>query len=115
VAPEKIITKGRLQPGKMFLVDTQEGRIIDDHEVKESYAKRQPYEKWLRENIVDIRTLPAPKKVPGLDDKTLLVRQRAFGYTIEDLKIILHPMVLGEEATGSMGADTPLAALSDKP
>jgi glutamate synthase domain-containing protein 2/glutamate synthase domain-containing protein 1/glutamate synthase domain-containing protein 3 len=115
VAPEKIITKGRLQPGKMFLVDTQEGRIIDDREVKESYAKRQPYQQWLRENIVDIRELPTPKKVPGLDEKTLLQRQRAFGYTIEDLKIILKPMVQGEEATGSMGKDTPLAVLSDKP
>ena len=64
---------------------------------------------------MDIRTLPAPKKVHGLNEKTLLERQRAFGYTIETLKIILHPMVLGEEATGSMGADTPLAVLSDKP
>jgi glutamate synthase domain-containing protein 2/glutamate synthase domain-containing protein 1/glutamate synthase domain-containing protein 3 len=115
VAVEKVITKGRLQPGKMFLVDTLEGRIIDDHEVKESYARRQPYEKWLRENIVDVRTLAQPKKVNGLDEKTLLERQRAFGYTIEDLKIILQPMAQGEEATGSMGADTPLAVLSDKP
>ena len=115
VIEENVITKGRLQPGKMFLVDTQEGRIIDDKEVKESYAKRQPYEKWLRENIVDIRTLPAPKKVQGLDEKTLLARQRAFGFTIEDLKIILKPMAQGEEATGSMGKDTPLAVLSDKP
>ena len=115
VAAEKVVTKGRLQPGKMFLVDTLEGRIIDDKEVKESYASRQPYEKWLRENIVDIRSLPAPEKVHGLNETTLLQRQRAFGYTIEALKIILQPMVLGEEATGSMGADTPLAVLSDKP
>ena len=107
VPPEKVITKGRLQPGKMFLVDTQEGRIIDDKEIKESMAHRHPYEKWLRENIVDIRTLPAPKKVPSLDAKTLLARQRAFGYSIEDLKIILQPMAQGEEATGSMGTDTP--------
>jgi len=115
VDEEKVITKGRLQPGKMFLVDTKEGRIIDDKEIKESYSKRQPYEKWLRENMVDIRTLPAPKKVPALNEKTLLERQRAFGYSIEDLKIILQPMALGEEATGSMGTDTPLAVLSDKP
>jgi glutamate synthase domain-containing protein 2/glutamate synthase domain-containing protein 1/glutamate synthase domain-containing protein 3 len=115
VAAEKVVTRGRLQPGKMFLVDTQEGRIIDDKEVKESYARRQPYEKWLRENIVDLRTLPTPKKVHGLNETTLRQRQRAFGYTIEALKIILHPMILGEEATGSMGADTPLAVLSDKP
>ena len=115
IAVEKIVSKGRLQPGKMFLVDTQEGRLIDDKEIKETYARRQPYGKWLKENIVDIRTLPAPKKVLGLQEKTLLERQRAFGYTIEDLKIILQPMALGEEATGSMGTDTPLAVLSDKP
>jgi len=115
VAPEKVISKGRLQPGKMFLVDTLEGRIIDDREIKESMARRQPYEKWLKDNIVDIRTLPAPKKVHGLDEKTLLARQRAFGYTLEDLKILLQPMAQGEEATGSMGTDTPLAVLSDKP
>ena len=115
VPDEKVVTKGRLQPGKMFLVDTQEGRIIDDREIKETYSRRQPYEKWLRENIVDIRNLPVPKKVHGLNEKTLLERQRAFGYTIEDLKIILQPMAQGEEATGSMGTDTPLAVLSDKP
>src|SRR5262249_48409237 len=79
------------------------------------YANAQPYEKWLKENIVDIRNLPAPKKVHGLDKDSLLERQRAFGYTIEDLKILLQPMALGEEATGSMGTDTPLAVLSDKP
>jgi glutamate synthase domain-containing protein 2/glutamate synthase domain-containing protein 1/glutamate synthase domain-containing protein 3 len=115
VAVERVIARGRLQPGKMFLVDTREGRIIDDREVKEFYAGRQPYEKWLRENMVDIRTLPAPKKVPALNEKTLLERQRAFGYTIEDLKILLQPMAQGEEATGSMGTDTPLAVLSEKP
>ncbi|MBF0571748.1 MAG: glutamate synthase large subunit [Candidatus Omnitrophica bacterium] len=115
IAVEKIITKGRLQPGKMFLVDTGEGRIIEDREVKETLARRHPYEKWLRDNIVDIRTLPAPKKVTGLTAETLLERQRAFGFTLEDLKIILQPMAKGEEATGSMGADTPLAVLSDKP
>ena len=115
VPAEKVISKGRLQPGKMFLVDTLEGRIIDDREIKETYAKRQPYEKWLRESIVDIRNLPVPKKVHGLDEESLLKRQRAFGYTIEALKIILYPMILGEEAIGSMGADTPLAVLSARP
>jgi len=115
ISDERIIVKGRLQPGKMFLVDLQEGRVIDDKEVKDTYSHAQPYEKWLRENIVDIRTLPQPKKVAGLNEKTLLERQRAFGYTLEDLKIILHPMAQGEEATGSMGTDTPLAVLSDRP
>ncbi|MDE1921506.1 MAG: glutamate synthase large subunit [Candidatus Omnitrophica bacterium] len=115
VADEKIVSKGRLQPGKMFLVDVREGRIIDDGEVKETYAKGRPYEKWLRENIVDIRNLPAPQKTHGLDKETLLERQRAFGYTLEDLKIILQPMARGEEAIGSMGTDTPLAVLSQRP
>ena len=115
VAPENIIKKGRLQPGKMFLIDTQEGRIIDDKELKEFYATRQPYGQWLKDNVVDLRTLPKPKKVLGLNDKTLLERQRAFGYTLEDLKIILMPMASGEEATGSMGSDVPLAVLSQRP
>jgi glutamate synthase domain-containing protein 2/glutamate synthase domain-containing protein 1/glutamate synthase domain-containing protein 3 len=114
VPPEKIIKKGRLQPGKMFLVDTQEGRIIDDKEIKDSYAARQPYGQWLKENLVDLRALPQPKKVQHLNERTLLERQRAFGYTLEDLKIVLAPMALGEEATGSMGTDTPLAVLSEK-
>ena len=115
IPPEKILKKGRLQPGKMFLIDTQEGRIIDDKEIKEHYATKQPYGQWLKDNIVDLRALPKPKKVQGLNSKTLLERQRAFGYTIEDLKVVLMPMALGEEATGSMGTDTPLAVLSDKP
>ncbi len=116
IAPEKIIKKGRLQPGKMFLVDTQEGRIIDDKELKDKFATRQPYELWLKENLIDLRALPKPRKVQGLIAKTLLERQRAFGYTLEDLKIILQPMAVnGEEATGSMGTDTPAAVLSDRP
>ncbi len=115
IPPEKIIKKGRLQPGKMFLIDTKEGRIIDDKELKEHYATRQPYGEWIKANIVDLRALPTPKKVQYLNAKTLLERQRAFGYTLEDLKIVLTPMALGEEATGSMGTDTPLAVLSDKP
>ncbi len=114
-AEEKVIFKGRLQPGKMFLVDTEEKRIIDDEELKKFYAGRQPYAQWLRDNVVDLRQLPEPKGVHGLDEKTLLERQRAFGYTLENLKVLLKPMVLGEEATGSMGADTPLAVLSDRP
>ena len=115
VDPQKILCKGRLQPGKMFLVDTQEGRIIDDKELKAAYAGRQPYAQWLKDNIVDLRTLPQPKKVQGLNEKTLLERQRAFGYTLEDLKVLLMPMAMGEEATGSMGTDTPLAVLSERP
>jgi glutamate synthase domain-containing protein 2/glutamate synthase domain-containing protein 3 len=115
--PTKLIKhKGRLQPGKMFLVDTVEGRIIDDQELKHSFAVRQPYGQWLKDNMVRIEDLPAPSDVHGLDEKTLVERQQAFGYTLEDLKIVLQPMVLeGGEATGSMGADTPLSVLSQRP
>jgi len=116
IPPENILIKGRLQPGKMFLVDTQEKRIVDDAELKHFYAARQPYGQWLKENIIDLETLPDPWGAHGLDEKTLLERQRAFGYTLEDLKIVLQPMFVdGEEATGSMGADTPLAVLSRRP
>ena len=116
VEPERILKKGRLQPGKMFLVDTQERRIIDDTELKHKYATRNPYSIWLKKEIIDINKLPKPKKVQGLNEKTLLERQKAFGYTSEDLKILFQPMVInGIEATGSMGADTPLAVLSYRP
>ncbi len=116
IEQERIIQKGRMQPGKMFLVDTKEGRIIDDQEIKASYARRKPYGAWLKENVVELNTLPKPKKVHRLNEKTLLERQRAFGYTIEDVKMILYPMATsGEEATGSMGTDTPLAVLSNRP
>ncbi len=115
VAPENILKKGRLQPGKMFLVDTQEGRIIDDKELKHFYATRKPYGQWLKENTIRIESLPLPKKVRGLEVKTLLERQKAFGFTLEDIKIILEPMIVnGEEAIGSMGADNPLAVLSNR-
>ncbi|MCR4337039.1 MAG: glutamate synthase-related protein, partial [Candidatus Omnitrophica bacterium] len=113
---ENVLIKGRLQPGKMFLVDTVEGRIIDDQELKSFYARRQPYGKWLKEQLIDVKDLPPPSRVHSLDQKTLLERQRAFGYTLEDLKIVLEPMMTnGEEATGSMGTDTPLAVLSRRP
>ncbi len=113
IEPQRILVKGRLQPGKMFLIDTQEGRIIDDAELKHEYANRKPYRKWLKENLIYIEDLPEPKKVQGLNEHTLLERQRAFGYTIEDLKMLIYPMATGaEEATGSMGTDTPLAVLS---
>ncbi|MBF0478262.1 MAG: glutamate synthase large subunit [Candidatus Omnitrophica bacterium] len=116
VDPANVEIKGRLQPGKMFLIDTQEGRIIDDKELKHSYASRQPYGEWIKNNVVDLDALPVPDKYHQYDLKTLLERQKAFGYTLEDLKVILHPMVVGGmEATGSMGGDTPLAVLSKRP
>ncbi len=116
VPPENVKIKGRLQPGKMFLVDTEQGRIIDDAELKHEYANRKPYAQWLKEQVVDLQSLPQPKKVFGFDEQKLLERQRAFGYTLEDLKLILESMAIhGVEATGAMGADTPLAVLSRRP
>ena len=107
--------KGRLEPGKMFLVDLEQGRIVDDEELKHAIASAKPYGKWLREHMVPLADLPAAPHVPGPDHDTLLHRQQAFGYTLEDLKYILGPMGdNGEEAIGSMGTDTPLAVLSDR-
>jgi glutamate synthase (NADPH) large chain len=116
VKPEDVKLKGRLQPGKMLLVDTVGGRIISDKELKASLYGRNPYQMWIKENQVQIHELPEPPREYGTDRDTLLQRQRAFGYTDEDLKMILGPMAAkGEEPIGSMGADTPLACLSDKP
>jgi glutamate synthase domain-containing protein 2/glutamate synthase domain-containing protein 3 len=109
--------KERLHPGRMLLVDLAEGRIIADEELKGGIAKRKPYRQWLDENLVRIEKLPAAKTVPGaMENDELLRQQRAFGYTVEDLKILLTPMALnGQEAVGSMGVDTPLAVLSNRP
>ncbi len=116
VAPEDILSKGRLEPGKMFLVDLAEGRIVDDDELKHNLAAAKPYGKWLQENMVQLADLPPAPHVPGPDHDTLQHRQEAFGYTLEDMKFILGPMSeRGEEALGSMGTDTPLAVLSDRP
>jgi glutamate synthase (NADPH/NADH) large chain len=116
VAPEQVKKKGRLQPGKMFLVDTVEGRIISDKEIKQKLASRHPYSEWLKENQITIDQLPEPSRMHFPDAETLLRRQRAFGYSDEDLRMILSPMATkGEEPVGSMGTDTPLACLSDKP
>jgi glutamate synthase (NADPH/NADH) large chain len=116
IAPERIKTKGRLQPGKMFLVDTVEGRIVSDKEIKQRLAGRQQYGEWLKENQITLDQLPEPSRVHASDHDTILCRQRAFGYTDEDLRMILEPMAsAGEEPVGSMGTDTPLACLSDRP
>jgi len=116
VLPEQVKRKGRLQPGKMFLVDTVEGRIVSDKEIKQKLASQQPYAHWLTENQITIDQLPEPTRMHYPDAETLLRRQRAFGYSDEDLRMILAPMASkGEEPVGSMGTDTPLACLSDKP
>ena len=114
IPPENILLKGRLQPGKMFLIDTREGRIIDDAELKHKIATEKPYRQWLNENLVRLADLPA-HPVPEPDHATVLLRQQVFGYTHEDLRILMAPMAKnGEEAIGSMGTDTPLAVLSDR-
>ncbi|GAC1436832.1 MAG: glutamate synthase large subunit [Terriglobales bacterium] len=116
IEPDQIRMKGRLQPGKMLLVDTIEGRIVPDKEIKQRLVSRQPYGDWLRKNQIKIDQLPEPTRVHAVNHETLRCRQRAFGYTDEDLKMILEPMATrGEEPIGSMGTDTPLACLSDRP
>jgi len=116
VKPEEVKRKGRLQPGKMLLVDTVEGRIISDQEIKRTLYGRNPYQMWLKENQISLDNVAEPQREHAADDATLLRRQRAFGYTAEDLRMILAPMAAkGEEPIGSMGTDTPLACLSDQP
>ena len=115
IAPEMIKEKGRLKPGRMFLVDTKEGRIILDEEIKEKVASQHPYREWLDQNLLSLDDLGNQESVKfGVEN--LLQYQKSFGYTFEDLRIILGPMAEnGEEAIGSMGTDTPLAVLSDRP
>ena len=116
VPPEQVVRKGRLQPGKMLLVDTVEGRIIADREIKRALYGRNPYQLWLKENQITLEQLADPPRQHGADSETLVQRQRAFGYTAEDLRMILSPMgAKGEEPVGSMGTDIPLACLSDQP
>ena len=115
IAEEKIIKKWRLQPGKMFLIDLEAGRIIDDKELKDTLANTKPYRAWIDRIRIKLDDLPAPTKIGEQSKVPLLDRQQAFGYTQEDLKFILSPMAQqGEEAIGSMGNDSPLAVLSNK-
>ena len=112
---EKIRLKGRLRPGRMFLVDTAEGRIISDNEIKSKIARQRPYRRWVEQNHIELRGLfDAPKLVKS-EPKTIAQRMRAFGYTREELRMILTPMAVnGQEPIGSMGNDAPLAVLSEK-
>ncbi|TNF37107.1 MAG: glutamate synthase large subunit [Deltaproteobacteria bacterium] len=115
VDPTEVRAKGRLQPGRMFLVDTAEKRIISDDEAKREVSTRWPYRRWLDSNLFNLDDLPAGEAVPPVDGEELVRLQRAFGYTDEDLRLVLEPMgVTGAEPTGSMGNDTPLAVLSDQ-
>ena len=112
---ENIARKGRLQPGKMFLVDIEAGRIIEDDEIKDSLADAAPYGKWVEDGVVKLSDLPAREHII-YPHSSVVRRQRAFGYTEEELRIIITPMAKnGAEALGSMGTDTPIAALSNKP
>src|SRR6202142_1762917 len=116
IKPEDVKMKGRLAPGRFFLVDTEQKRLISDEEIKKELAEGQPYAQWLKENQITLDHLPSPTHVLPTNHDTILMRQRAFGYTDEDLKTILSPSALdGQEPVGSMGIDTPLACLSDKP
>ncbi len=116
IEPERVAFKGRLQPGRMFLVDMKEGRIVADEEIKEAIAKAHPYRQWLNENLVNLDDLPAVETAPPETAVSLIQQQTAFGYTFEELRLLLAPMGRdGVEAVGSMGSDTPLAVLSDRP
>ena len=116
IRPENVKSKGRLRPGKMFLIDLEQGRIVSDKEIKDQLAARQPYAQWLKEYQITLDTLPEPNRILGADRSTIAQRQRSFGYTDEDVRLLMTPMAAGgEEPLGSMGVDTPLACLSDKP
>lgn len=122
ISPENVALKGRLEPGKMFLVNMEEGRIVADEELKQTIVTEHPYREWLDKYLVDLASLPKPKItkdfVPITSEEliTTIQQQITFGYTFEELRILLKPMALnGVEAVGSMGSDTPLAVLSDRP
>jgi glutamate synthase (NADPH/NADH) large chain len=116
VEPEEVKSKGRLQPGRMFLVDFEQGRLIPDEELKADFAARQPYGEWLKEQRIDLAEIPAGKNVPQLDAETLLPRMQAFGYTLETMQFMLIPLVKElRDPVGSMGNDSAIACLSDKP
>ena len=115
IPESKIIKKWRLQPGKMFLIDFEQGRIINDEELKSQFASAKPYRQWIENVRIKLETLPEPEAAQPSSAESLLDRQQAFGYTQEDLKFLMSPMAAaGEEGTGSMGNDSPLAVLSDR-
>ena len=116
IAPEKIVVKERLRPGKMLLVDTVQGRVIGDEELKEMYADRQPYGEWLDSNLIELKNLKIPNQlVPTYKPEDLKRLQKAFGYSYEEIETSIKNMALnGGEGTAAMGIDTPLAVLSDK-
>ena len=115
IDPASVIRKGRVQPGKMFLVDTELGRIVEDDEIKDALAAEHPYQEWLDNGLTHLESLPEREHIVHTRE-SVARRQQTFGYTQEDLRLILEPMALtGAEPIGSMGTDTPLAVLSEKP
>jgi glutamate synthase (NADPH/NADH) large chain len=115
IAPDKIVRKGRLQPGKMFLIDTVAGQIVEDEQIKSEVASLEPWGEWLETSRINLRDLPDREHV-RYSSKSVKRRQRAFGYTEEDLKIFIAPMArMGQEPIGAMGTDTPIAAISERP
>ena len=116
IPPKNIKYHGRLEPGKMFLVNMDEGRIIEDEEIKTKISKKHPYKKWLAENLLTLKNIPYTGNITPNENEDFEIRMRIFGYTDEDIKTIINPMSkYAKEAIGSMGTDTPLAVLSDKP
>ena len=116
IPPEKVVLKDRLKPGRMFLVDFEQGRIVDDVELKNDIAQRHPFRTWLNEQRIRLSDLPDAGNVHGLDEPSIISRMQMFGYTLEHLNVVLRPMAQNaKEPLGSMGNDTPLACLSDKP
>ncbi|MBN2008040.1 glutamate synthase large subunit [candidate division KSB1 bacterium] len=113
---DQIHQRGRLQPGKMFLVDLQQNRVVPDNEIKAKISRQQPYRRWIRENRIDIRGLFMPSRIPSVDSTELLQKQHAFNYTDEELRMIITPMAQrGQEPIGSMGNDAALAVFSNRP
>ena len=116
IPADKIAAKGSLKPGNMFVVDTNQGRIIGDDELKQTLAREHPYQEWLDANMIALDHLPEPPYVHQPNTETLLHRQRVFGYTYEELRLLIEPMAAtGSEPVGSMGTDSPLAILSERP
>ena len=115
IPPAQVVRKGRLQPGRMFLIDTEQRRIIEDEEIKRTVVNERPYAEWLGEHLVHLKDLPPAPQLPAPEPELLRARQIAFGYTFEDQRILMAPMAKdGVEAVGSMGNDTPLAVLSKR-
>lgn len=116
IKPENVVRHGRLEPGKMFLVDMNEGRIVEDEEIKKDIVSRYPYQKWIKENTLPLGDIPYTNNTIPVEQTDYTTRLRLFGYTTEEITHVINPMAIqAKEAIGSMGTDTPLAVLSDRP